>query len=488
MLNDLVQQLGNPDPQQRKQAIIALGRLKDPDALKPLAEVYRNDPEETLRDLARKASNYIMSQLLTQEQSSPAATPPAPAAPPARETPPSAPATPPTPPRAPSGSSASPFTLDPEDMPVSPPARAESSSASVRPPASKPDTPPDRDFSNPREYSRLTPSPFFDRSGDTNDTSVGGQSSIETALTPSEKQARFYVEEALGLNLSNDNARAVKSLHKALNLNPRLATDSYFLNVAAAILEVDREAVVSVLHDDSQRQNIMKKSVEQKKTQTVKVHLEEAVKFDANAVTLDLIIYLIISAVGPVLLLLVLAQSIDALVQASAQPDVPTSANVTILQNILALISAPLLFVVAVISVAYAVVSLYALAGLVHLVATRVLGGKSTFNYLLYKMVSLYNPYLIVVFLLSIFAIWISVTTPDATFISGLFGLVIAFGSLFVVFKLAGRIAEAYNFSVGQGCLSIIIAGVMVSIVNSVIWSLIYNVLLNTFARTMGPV
>lgn len=61
-ISQLVDQLRHPDPGQRRQAILALGKSKDPAALRPLAEVFKGDPEPELRDLARKAGLYIRQQ------------------------------------------------------------------------------------------------------------------------------------------------------------------------------------------------------------------------------------------------------------------------------------------------------------------------------------------------------------------------------------------------------------------------------------------
>ena len=62
MIDELIRQLKNPDPDVRKRAIMALGKAKDPAALKALAEVVRNDPDPTLRNLALKAGQYIRQQ------------------------------------------------------------------------------------------------------------------------------------------------------------------------------------------------------------------------------------------------------------------------------------------------------------------------------------------------------------------------------------------------------------------------------------------
>ena len=62
MSSDLIRQLQHIDPDVRRRAIIALGKSKDPAALKALAAVVKNDPEPTLRELARKAGQYIRQQ------------------------------------------------------------------------------------------------------------------------------------------------------------------------------------------------------------------------------------------------------------------------------------------------------------------------------------------------------------------------------------------------------------------------------------------
>jgi|GEM_PF-1491921 predicted esterase len=65
-------QLQNPDPAVRREAIIALGRSKDLAALPELAKVYKNDPVPELRELARQAGRYI------QQENRPAPEPPSP--------------------------------------------------------------------------------------------------------------------------------------------------------------------------------------------------------------------------------------------------------------------------------------------------------------------------------------------------------------------------------------------------------------------------
>lgn len=59
MLDDLYRQLDSFDAEERKRAVIALGKTKDPATLDRLAQVYRTDPDDEVRALALKAGRFI---------------------------------------------------------------------------------------------------------------------------------------------------------------------------------------------------------------------------------------------------------------------------------------------------------------------------------------------------------------------------------------------------------------------------------------------
>ena len=60
MIDDrLIQALSHPDADKRKQAVMLLAKTRDPEALKHLARVYRQDDDPAVRDLARKGGLYI---------------------------------------------------------------------------------------------------------------------------------------------------------------------------------------------------------------------------------------------------------------------------------------------------------------------------------------------------------------------------------------------------------------------------------------------
>jgi HEAT repeat protein len=62
MRPDDLQALTSPDTEDRRRAIIALGRAKDPAALNALADVYRNDPDPALRELAQNTGRLAVRE------------------------------------------------------------------------------------------------------------------------------------------------------------------------------------------------------------------------------------------------------------------------------------------------------------------------------------------------------------------------------------------------------------------------------------------
>ena len=51
--------LKSPISAERKKGVIALGRIKDREAWRYLATIYKNDPDPLVRDLALQAGKYI---------------------------------------------------------------------------------------------------------------------------------------------------------------------------------------------------------------------------------------------------------------------------------------------------------------------------------------------------------------------------------------------------------------------------------------------
>ncbi|MBN1995269.1 MAG: hypothetical protein JW953_21445 [Anaerolineae bacterium] len=64
----LLTQLQSSDPKERREAILALARSGDAQALPLLKHIYQNEANPALRELARKAGQYLWQQLNHQKQ------------------------------------------------------------------------------------------------------------------------------------------------------------------------------------------------------------------------------------------------------------------------------------------------------------------------------------------------------------------------------------------------------------------------------------
>jgi hypothetical protein len=67
MIQSAIRQLQDTNTGVRRDAVMMLGRIADPDALDALAEVVRRDPDPTVRELARKAGQHIKAKNMTMK-------------------------------------------------------------------------------------------------------------------------------------------------------------------------------------------------------------------------------------------------------------------------------------------------------------------------------------------------------------------------------------------------------------------------------------
>lgn len=202
MSQALISQLQSSDPEQRKQAIIALGKAKERQALKALAYLYKNDPVPEIRDLAYKAGRYITQQ--TQDAASPPARSPAPEP-------------------SPSSSLYDPYSSSNTD-----------SGYYVDQDAA------DAGWQDP---SRL-PKNMSYGTGLSGQTRVS-QGNIDRAIS--------YYNRALDLLMKGDRVKAAAELARALEINPNLAQDIPSRNLAAEILEVDPQEAMDIIQDPVRR-------------------------------------------------------------------------------------------------------------------------------------------------------------------------------------------------------------------------------------------
>lgn len=426
-LDQYVQLLRSTNTEQRRQAIIALGKSKNPAALRPLADIYRNDQNDELRQLALRAGQFIKAQAA-------AATP--------------APQPAPPPPPAPSSDGlmhVAPFTIDDLDEEAAP----------------EPEPEPEK----PVQNYRLTPE---------------GHAAA--------KSAKAYAEEALTLSLRGDTAKAIKAIKKAYRIYPELMDDTYYSGLASTVLKCDEDEVLNYLTDASRADNVAKTADQEKTDKAIQSHLEEASKMSWLGVELDLIMFSLIMAIGPVLLIVIAGQSLQAwsaLLVAEGDALEGTLADALRIADALdarAIIAMSGTFLVS------GLVSLIVQCLAIHYSATRFLGGTGTLRFLMYKLISYYNRLLLTVFAVLTITVWIFVSNGLSVVMVPVFIGLGLYGLLKFI-RLGDRIGEAYKFASGGGCVSVIVAGLVLVVSNAFIAYVVYLVLANviyTLLPTLG--
>lgn len=521
MIDQLIAQLKHPDPERRRQAIIALGKSKSMAAIRPLAEVFKNDSSQELRELARKAAQYIRAQNAGE---TPAAAPPPPPPPPAPTT--------------------SPFTtsLDDDDLPdplsfrlpqePPPPAKRGSTPAAPRRSVIRSivdDAPrgkgaaaagagaiggmgiggsidqfedPDLDMLglvNEQGYYRGD-GPLYD-----DDTPV--EEEIGDMPFPGEEQkqedarkvaipirgreynvpyddrqrAKGYVDGALTANMSNDNARAMKLLAQALSINPNLINDGFYNSVASQVTGLDGDGAIQMIVDSQQRKSFVKTAETKKKQARVEQQLSRASESNWGSVTFELVIYAIISFLAPVLLTVVFAETARTLPpEQQALLAAEGSASMDVLT---APLNIGLLLATSLVGGILGVLSVFFQSGIIHGIA-RAFGAIGTFPHLLTVLLRFYNRFLPIFYtLVGAFIVLSLLTIGSPLPVCG--SLILSGFALYMFFRTAGTIGTAYDRGAGFGCVTLFVSGIVLAIINGVIGYLVGVGILNSLAAAL---
>ncbi len=303
--------------------------------------------------------------------------------------------------------------------------------------------------------------------------------------------ARSYMDDALSMQINRETGKATRSLAKALQTNPNLKTDSYFLNLAGSILNVSNDQAVAMLVSGEQRGEYIRKVDSSK----VQLHREEhyaktdelgwvSVWFD---VAIFAIIVTVISFLSPVISTQLVSRMVT--LQAEMKPEkleqeavrLPEGFSMESIQQI----SVGSFLIAAVVTGVSSTVSFLIQGGLIHLIATKLFKGNGTMRYMMCQITPYYS-YMYAAFFIWLVIILVMITSGLA--IPGLLCLAIfVLASLVVfIFKPAGRIGQAYDFGTGKGCLSMMIAGFLVSIIPGIIGFVIGQSAINGLLISLG--
>lgn len=304
-----------------------------------------------------------------------------------------------------------------------------------------------------------------------------------------QNRARGYMDAAL--SLGDDREKAMKSLVKALKLDPNLQNDNFFLGVATSVLGVDNEEAIRILTSSDRQKAIAQGRQQQAVEQAAQEHLENAQKYTWDKITIDVALFALVLFLGVILMFMVYDYGADAAVagaratlQEAANPSDPEDpppplsaekrANLnakintmTGVGNALSLGWGALLAVG--VTVAY-VPTLFVFLFVTHPIASRMMGGIGTLPYMVYKAMGAHTVPLIIMYILliivGILVFFLNVPLGiGAMIVPGVIGLF----SFIISLRMLGAIGNAYHFSFGKALITAIIANIPASIVTGVI-------------------
>lgn len=458
----LLAQLNDFDPAVRKEAVVALARSKDPAALPYLATVVRTDPEPELRDLARKAGQYIQQHASAGAAEAPATAPPAPVItplaapePPPAAAPPPKPATPTPAPDEPIGYLSRPYsTYEAED--------AEALAALGVAAGLEGLTTGDPEAARAVMASGSAPGKI----------PVRGNSYVVSESK--QKTARDLVEAALTANLNDDNGRAMRYLYQALMTNPNLINDDYYAKIASGVTEKGRDEAIQMVVDQGERKSFIKTQEKVVRDERKEKHLGEARKSSWADVLIDVVIFLAINTAGPLAVFFAISEGMNNL-----DPEFAVQLRTAGITT--AGVGFGVFLPIVLLSAVTSITSLFVMSGIIHIVATLLLRGNATFAYLLTQLLRLYNRFLLIIYGLTFVAMLVLFVTAGSPLVLCV-TLPIVLVSLYMLLKTLTVVGNVYDFGLAMGCVAVLAAYVVLLVISFGMSALFANTLLQALS------
>jgi hypothetical protein len=121
---------------------------------------------------------------------------------------------------------------------------------------------------------------------------------------------------------------------------------------------------------------------------------------------------------------------------------------------------------------------------LIHLFASKILGGNGTLPFMMSQLVPFYS------LMTPVFFIWACLLMGMISIGAGMFGVLCApimvLAALVVLFKSAGRIGASYDFGAAKGCMSLAVGIFALAVVSTVLSSLIFGTALGNAMASFG--
>lgn len=293
----------------------------------------------------------------------------------------------------------------------------------------------------------------------------------KTYVSPEdERKAKLFIDEAMHLSINNLNDRALKSLRNALKANPNLQDDHYFIGIAAEIMHVDATEAIDRLLDRQQVKQYIQATKQQEQAKRTEKHLAEVEKVSWGVVIFDIVAFFLIMGIGPVLAILIFAQSLQGLLDnivASVGSEEalelsPEFQELTEMSSFGTESFSPVLLVIMAVSLGTGYTfALFIYYLLLHGISSLLLRGRGSLSFLVLKLTPMFNRYWLVSYFLIYIGMALAIGQGFAP-ILGCFGIINVIYTLYVSGMISKKVGEAYNFSFVMGFVAVFIAGLVI--------------------------
>lgn len=313
----------------------------------------------------------------------------------------------------------------------------------------------------------------------------------------SEKQmarGRSFVDEAMSLVINKDLGKASKSLAKALQIDPSLKNDQYFLSLVGQVFDTTPEEGLQRLRDGATRGEFIKDQKNQKIKTRKDNHRAQTVDYGWTSTIFDLAVYAvvigIITFLSPLVMTRIIAQTVtyqeslerekleqEVIVVSDEMTDMVASVDSAGMSSFL---------VVGLIVGVGSAISMLILGFITHMIATKLFGGVGTMHFMMSQLVPFYS------MTMPIFFIWFIIVMLMVSVGAGMFGMlcmpIMGLANMVVFFKATDRVGKAYDFGSLKGCLSMTLASTLLYAVGTLITYLFFNAALSSALNSMGMV
>lgn len=318
-----------------------------------------------------------------------------------------------------------------------------------------------------------------------------------------EEQAQSGLDAALSYHLAGQREKALKSLGKILQIAPIKATDPYFISVMNDITGQETEESLALLRDQSRikQATVTERQLTQEKK--LKQHRQDVEKSTWVSAWMDLGIYTLIVTIGTLLVVMAIGQSAagvlsgyDAAVTAYNEalaagepeptPVEPLPLEVRELAESMSGLGLEIGLKLALVAGVWSFIGIFIQLGVVHVVARLLFRGSGTLPHLIYRVLSLYNSRLPMMFFLVIIGIALAFN-GGMGIVPLLLGGILALFSLALTLATIKRVGETYHFGFASGCLSVLIGSAIIGVISFVLQTLVWSSLVQLIGLPDWP-